>query len=92
MSDVVVTSMEPGRFGVQITEGTTTTSHQVTVPETMIDDLGLADVDHERLVRESIGFLLEREPATSIMSQFTLDDIPRFLPDYFDELTRRLLV
>ncbi len=82
--------MGPHQFGVQITEGDTTTSHEVTVPESLLDDLGLVDVDEERVVRESIAFLLEREPATSIMQQFSLDVISQYFPEYSEELTRRL--
>lgn len=90
MSEVVITAMEPGRFGVQVAEGDVTTSHRVTVRDGMVDDLALGGVDRERLVRESFGFLLEREPATSILSEFALDDIATYFPDYYDELRRRL--
>lgn len=90
MSDVTVTPMGPHQFGVEITEGDTTTSHEVTVPEELLDDLGLVDVDEERVVRESIAFLLEREPATSIMQQFSLDVISQYFPEYGEELSRRL--
>jgi hypothetical protein len=82
--------MGPHQFGVQVTEGDTTTSHEVTVPESLLDDLGLVDADEERVVRESFEFLLEREPATSIMKEFSLDVISRFFPEYSEELTRRL--
>ncbi len=82
--------MGPHQFGVQVTEGDTTTSHQVTVPESLLDDLNLVDVDEERVVRESFEFLLEREPATSIQKEFSLDVISRFFPEYSEELSRRL--
>ena len=82
--------MEAGHFGVQITEGTTTTSHRVSVPAAMVDDLGLEEVDPELVVRESIGFLLEREPAPSILPEFALTDIARYFPEYYDELGARL--
>jgi hypothetical protein len=90
VSDITITAMEPGRFGVQLREGPNTTSHQVHVPEALLDDLGIADVDHEVVVRESMAFLLEREPAASILPEFSLDDIPRFFPEYHDELKARL--
>ena len=90
MSEIDVTPMEPGRFVVQVREGDLTTNHRGAVPEAMLDDLGLPDVDHERVVRESIGFLLEREPASSIMKEFSLDVIPQFFPEYSEELSRRL--
>lgn len=82
--------MEPGRFGVQVSEGDVVTSHRVEVPGQLLDDLGLDDVDQERLVRETFGFLLEREPATSIMPEFSLDVVSRFFPDYPEELRARL--
>ena len=80
MSEITITPMEPGHFGVQVSEGDTTTSHRVAVSDATLDQLGLADADRERVVRESFDFLLEREPATSIMSEFSLADISRFLP------------
>jgi hypothetical protein len=35
-------------------------------------------------------FLLEREPPTSILSEFSLDVIPRYFGEYDAELRRRL--
>ncbi len=90
MSEITVTALDAGAFGVEIRQGGTTTNHRVTVPEDMVDDLGLGDVDGEVLVRESIGFLLEREPPTSIMSEFALTDIQRFFGEYYDEIGRRV--
>jgi len=58
--------------------------HRVTVPARFGDD------DLERVVRLSFEFLLEREPASSIMREFSLDVIQRYFPEYEDELPRRL--
>jgi hypothetical protein len=91
MSEVTITAMGERRFGVQTEEGHVTTSHVVAVPGDLLDDLQLADDDQERLIRESFQFLLEREPATSIMGEFSLHDIERFFPDYREEITRRLV-
>ena len=90
MSDITVTAMGPGEFGVQVREGDTTTSHRVTVPDELLDELALPDVDQERLVEESFAFLLEREPATSILAEFPLTTISRYFPEYHDELRSRL--
>ena len=90
MSEITVTAMGPGQFGVQVREGDTTTSHQVTVPDELLDELGLPDVDQEELVEESFAFLLEREPATSILEEFPLTTISRYFPEYPDELRSRL--
>jgi hypothetical protein len=85
-----ITRLGDSEFGVELREGDATTSHKVTVPSTLVDDLGLGDVDQEHLVRESIAFLLEREPATSILPEFGLDIIPRYFPEYSDEVVRRV--
>ena len=90
MTDIAITSMEPDHYGVQVTEGDTTTSHRVQVPVSLLDDMALDGVEHEQLVRESFEFLLEREPATSILESFSLDEIPRYFPEYYDELRLRL--
>ena len=90
MSEITVTPMDERHFGVELREGDQTTTHKVAVPPEMVDDLGLGDVEPDVLVRESMAFLLEREPATSILPEFALSDISRFFDDYYDELTRRV--
>jgi hypothetical protein len=90
MSEINITAMEPLHFAVEVTEGTLTTSHLVRVPPSLLDDLGLFEGDAPSIVRETIGFLMDREPATSIMAEFSLDDVSRFFPDYLEELTTRL--
>jgi hypothetical protein len=77
-------------FGVRVTEGRTATEHRVTVPPGYLDQLGIAEADPEAVVRESFAFLLEREPATSILPEFSLPEIARYFPDYPAELPRRL--
>ena len=90
MTSIAITEMGPGQFGVEVEEGDERTGHLVTVPDEMVDDLGLIDVDPVRLVRESVGFLLDREPATSIGEELSLEEIPQRYPDYYDELCTRL--
>jgi hypothetical protein len=86
---ISITPMEPAWFGVEVEDDGTTTKHHVHVPASLLEDLGLVDADRERVVRESFAFLLEREPPSSILSEFSLDVIPRYFPDYYDELRRR---
>ena len=90
MTEIDVQAVGPGHFGVQVREGDVTTTHRVTVPERLFLDLRLPEVDPATVVRESFAFLLEREPATSILRQFSLPDIGRYFPEYADELRRRL--
>lgn len=90
MSDIVITPLEPGRYRAEITEGHLTTSHRVIVPDGVLEELGIAAVDHERVVQETMRFLLEREPATSILPDFSLEDIPRYFPEFYEELRLRV--
>lgn len=89
MSDVVVEPEGGGRFTVRVRDGESETTHQVTVPPSFLAELGIPDADHEQVVRESFSFLLEREPATSIMGEFELPVITRYFEDYPDEIRRR---
>lgn len=89
-TSVDIVSMAPNHYGVQIREGHSTTGHEVRIPPAVLDDLGLVDVDQSAVVREAVGFLLEREPATSIMGKFSLEDVARFFPEFYDELRDRL--
>lgn len=90
MTQVHVTATGPREFGVTVSGEGVDTSHKVTVPESLVDDLGLPEVDDETLVEESFEFLLEREPATSILREFPLTVISEYFPEYLDELRRRL--
>jgi hypothetical protein len=91
MTGIAITEMEPGSFGIQVEEGDLTTSHRVSISSGFVDDLQLAEVDPVRIVRESVGFLLERVPATSLPPAMSLDDIGRDYPEYYDELRARLV-
>ncbi len=90
MTGIAVTPMEPGHFGVQVTEGDTTTSARVRVPDALLDDLAMVDVPRERVVQETIGFLLDRQPATALQGEWSLDDVAGRFPDFVDELRARL--
>lgn len=90
MADIVITSTGPGEFRVAVRDTEGETSHHVTVPEGLVEKLDLPEDDLERVVRESFEFLLEREPASSIMSEFSLDVISGYFPEYEEELPRRL--
>ena len=60
------------------------------VPQSLLDDWGLADSEAEAVVRASFAFLMEREPASSILPEFSLAIIPRYFPEYIEELPERL--
>jgi hypothetical protein len=85
-----VTPLEPGTFRVVVTGRETPTTHRVTVPPGYLEELGVPDAAPEAVVRASFAFLLEREPPTSILSEFDLPEIARYFPSYPTELPRRL--
>ena len=88
MADIKVTSAGAREFEVVVGEGDST--HRVTVPEDLVAELSLPEDDLEGIVRESFEFLLEREPASSIMPEFSLDVIPNYFPEFTEELPKRL--
>ena len=88
MVDIKVTPIGTREFEVVVGEGGST--HRVTVPEDLVVELRLPEDDLEGVVRESFEFLLEREPASSIMPEFSLDVIPNYFPEYKGELPKRL--
>ena len=90
VSGIKITPAGSHEFTVEVTEGEETTSHHVIVPQSLLADWGLEDVDEEAVVRESFNFLLEREPASSILPDFSLAIISRYFPEYGDELPERL--
>ncbi len=89
MTEIRVMPLGDRQFEVQVREGNQKTTHRVDVPE-RLEEIAIRDEDLERVVRESFHFLLERESATSILSQFSLTDISRYFPDYASDLARRL--
>jgi hypothetical protein len=77
-------------WAVGITTDDGVTQHRVSVPGGLVSKLGLTSGDEERLVRESFGFLLEREPANAILREFSLDVIRTYFPEYETEIRARL--
>jgi hypothetical protein len=101
MSHVTVRHLGPHEFAVQIAESDAhgnapaalPTSHRVRVDERVLDDLGIIDPDRSEeaaLVRQSVEFLLEREPATSIGNDFELSDVTTRYEEYLTEIATRL--
>jgi hypothetical protein len=64
--------------------------HLVTVSRGELALLAPGHWEPTRLVEESFRFLLEREPATSILRKFAISDIGRYFPDYPDVIARRI--
>lgn len=84
MGDVIDVSVERGGDGwtatVSVPQGDMRTRHRVRVSEADLRRYGATDVVD--LVRRSFEFLLEREPATSILREFGIRDIEQYFPEY----------
>jgi hypothetical protein len=68
-------------YRVVVTQGRSVTMHQVTVTPEHVARYAPGSTP-ERLLKASFAFLLEREPASSILSQFALPVIERYFPEY----------
>ena len=91
MPDLDITASDEHVYEVTITaDDGSESQHCVTVSERFLTDHGLAAAQEPVLVRASMQYLLEREPASSIMAAFTLDDISRYFPQYPDEIVAHL--
>jgi hypothetical protein len=86
MPDIDINAAGVNAYDVTITTDEGETAHRVWVPPAMLTELGLSEAQEPVLVRASIGYLLEREPATSILPEFGLDEIARFFPNYPTEI------
>ncbi len=76
---------------VAVTDGATTTRHEVTVETTDLERLAPGSTDPADLVRASFEFLLEREPPGSILRSFDLPVIGRYFPEYSSAIGHRMM-
>jgi hypothetical protein len=90
VTEIAIRPAGEREFVVELSEGGRQTSHRVTAPQQLGGGLELPGDDLPEVVRQSFEFLLEREPASSILARFSLEDISRYFPEYERELARRL--
>ena len=89
MSDIIVRRKSENTFTVEVREGTSTTTHEVTCTPEHIHRFS-DGAEPERLLEASFEFLLEREPKESILRKFELPVIERYFPEYKNEIAKRL--
>ena len=66
-----------------------TTRHCVTVPESLLTQLSVSAAQEPILVRASLTYLLEHDPA-ALPERFDLDEVGKAIPDYAEEIIERL--
>ncbi|GDY32081.1 hypothetical protein [Gandjariella thermophila] len=91
MTELRTRHLGPGEYAAEVDEGENTTHHRVVVTHGLIEDLEIPDVTEEQVVRESLGFLLEKLPNTSLPHDIDLDELSRGDDRYVPELQRRLV-
>ncbi len=74
---------------VVVVDGARST-HTVEVDPAYYRQLTDGVVPPAELIRRSFEFLLEREPASAILSSFTLSVIRRYFPEYENEIAKRV--
>ena len=89
-ADIQVESLSKTEFRVTVREGGSQTTHTVTLEEDYYNKLTGGNSTKETLLRESLLFLLEREPKESILGSFDLPVIGRYFPDYEREIRKQL--
>jgi hypothetical protein len=90
MPEVTVVETGNGTYKVVVGDGPGRTTHTVSVSADWADDLGCGDVPGIDLVRASFVFLLDREPATSILRNFSLEQIAQYFTEYPKSISRTL--
>ena len=75
---------------VRVREGPFATEHRVSVDPADLERLDPGAGDPERLVSAAFAFLLEREPAASILRAFDLPVIGRYFPGWETEVRAAL--
>ena len=78
---ISVTAKDQNTFEVVVTTNSTTT-HPVTLSDSIRMKLTNGKISKETLVEKSFEFLLAREPNTSILTQFKIEVISKYFPDY----------
>ncbi len=88
MAKITVTRHTPTTFRVEVKEGTSQTTHEVTASDADLHRYG-GESPAERLIELSFQFLLEREPKESILRAFDLPVIQHYFPEFPQEIRKR---
>ncbi len=89
MAEIQVRHERGDIYRVEVSEGSETSSHRVTVPPDELQRYG-GGAEAEELLVASFRFLLEREPSSAILSRFELSTIERYFPEYPEVIRERV--
>jgi|tagenome__1003787_1003787.scaffolds.fasta_scaffold20693101_3 hypothetical protein len=89
-ADLKIRAADRHVYDVTITHRSgATTEHVVSVPEALMADLGVSVAQEPLLVRATLAYLLEHDPA-AVPERFSLDEVGAAIPEFRDEIVGRL--
>lgn len=91
MADVHIERSQSGEvfeFSVRVSEKGSETQHSVTLSEHDYARLGTGYTSPEEFVHACFAFLLARETKEQILRQFDVNLIPRYFPEFENQIRR----
>lgn len=89
--DIRVEALGDREYLVRVEDGPVEVSTRVRVTDGVLERPGLPEAEEGRIVRETVAFLVERQPVIDIPPMIDLDDLAdAYGEPYLVELERRL--
>ncbi|GAB3298207.1 hypothetical protein [Parasphingorhabdus pacifica] len=87
---VKVLALGEHRFAAEVHEANETTHHEVRSSQKLLDDLAIPEPDEQQLVAESVKYLLQKVPVTSVPEEIDLNGMEAEDGDYLAEIRVRM--
>ena len=81
MASIKITEIEKDKFLVEVSDKVKT-SHNVVINDKVYQELTNSKISKYELLEKSFAFLLDREPNTSILTNFEIQIISHYFSDY----------
>ena len=81
MASIKITEIEKDKFIVEVSDNVKS-SHNVVITDKAYQELTNSMISKYELLEKSFAFLLDREPNTSILTNFEIQIISHYFSDY----------
>ena len=81
MASIKITEIEKDKFNVEVSDNVKS-SHNVVITDKAYQELTNSMISKYELLEKSFAFLLDREPNTSILTNFEIQIISHYFSDY----------
>ena len=81
MASIKITEIEKDKFFVEVSDNVKS-SHNVVISDKVYQELTNSMISKYELLEKSFAFLLDREPNTSILTNFEIQIISHYFSDY----------